>query len=56
MMITFLYVLISLIISNILTKLILRFHSTILFVNRNILTYLNTLLIICMDVGASIQV
>ena len=54
--ITCIYLIISLIISNLLTHFILRFHSSILVIHRNILTYLNTFLIISMDACVCIQV
>ena len=50
------YLALSLIISNLLTLLFLRFNSSILIINKNILTYLNSFLIISMDVCTSVQV
>ena len=50
------YLVLSLIISNLLTSMFLRFNSSILIINKNILTYLNTFLIISMDLCSSAQV
>ena len=51
-----LYQVFSLIMSNLLTILFLRFNSSILIINKNILTYLNTILITTMDTVTSVQV
>ena len=56
MVFTCAFMIVSLFLSNILTKIFLTFHSTILPLNRNILTNLNSLLIICMNICASVQV
>ena len=54
--ITCIYLIISLFISNILTYILISYHSSIPELKRNILTHLNTVLIITMDVCVGVQV
>ena len=50
------YLCIILVLSNFLMIAILKFHNTVLLINRNIVTYLNTFLVISMNVCTSVQV
>ena len=50
------FLFLSLSVSNILTFLLLKYHSSILYTKRNILTYMNCLLIVAINVSVTVQV
>ena len=51
-----LYLIVSLLISNLLACLLLRYHKTVLPINRNILTHLNSFLVISINVCTTVLV
>ena len=51
-----LYLIPCLVFSNVLMFCIIKFHNTVLLINRNIVTYLNNCLVISVNICTSIQV